>query len=722
MGLTVITREPDRTIVVFSSDEALAEFRRYVSEYGGIVPDGHAYSFVAGIDDVVSLTAEDRIGRLLRDDPLEPGETAQLDVEIMHPGSRDQCRSYVEELRGLAESQGGRLTDSYIGDSLCLTRCHLTEAGLQAFLEVEYVLEIDRKPRPTFDTTLIFHTTLDDLNEIPEVPKDAPGILVVDSGVMGNHPLLRPALGAAEVFPDRMRQRVQGGPEDGDATYGHGTGVCGIAVYGDVRSCIETASFRPSVRLFSARVLDDNGEYDDDDLAEHQLEEAVRHFVENYPQCRVINLSLGDDRLYFREGRKQFRLAATVDRLAYELRDRNILFVISSGNYRYTPDVPDHRIRDYPQSILSDEARVIDPGTSAIALTVGSLSTGNTPYRYSDDVNRRCIAGRDEFPSPFTRSGFGVDGMIKPDLVEYGGDEVFDPTVTVNDPGVGIPTTARDFAPPDARLFRAACGTSFSAPAVAHVAARLFNRFPSASSNLVRALLADSARVPLERPQEIDGDEWAEEVLRVYGYGRPNLERAAYSDQGEVLLLAEDEAPANSFHLFEIPSLPEEFLTQRGERHLSVTLAFDPPTRHTRGDSYLGLTMEFHMFRNTSSTDVESLFRDWSRAPAGENEQALESAISRLPSSQKVTLQPGTNQRKKGTLQKGMIKIGGARWTYDGGPLILSVACQRKWAPEEIDTQGYAVVVSVRHSGDEIRLYDRIRQQVRVAQRIQIRV
>src|SRR3990172_13085035 len=134
----------------------------------------------------------------------------------MHPGSRVQCEEYINELRQLAETYGGRLTDRYIGTYLCLARCHLNQDGLGAFLQVDYVMEIDRKPRPTFNTSLLFQTTLEDIGQILDVPDDASGVLVIDSGVMGNHPLIRPALGEAEVFPDNMRHRITGGPEDGD--------------------------------------------------------------------------------------------------------------------------------------------------------------------------------------------------------------------------------------------------------------------------------------------------------------------------------------------------------------------------------------------------------------------------------------------------------------------------------------------------------------------------
>jgi hypothetical protein len=580
LGLSIVSKEKDKTIVAFSSDEALAQFKRYLTEYAGLTPEAHAYDFVAAIDCIVPLSPDDRIGRLLRAQPLSANEVAPLDIELMHPGTVQGSQRYLDELRRVAERHGGRVSDSYVGDYLCLARCHLPQAGVDAFLSIDYVMEVDRVPRPTFETSLIFQTTLDDIGEVPEVSPNAPGILVIDSGVMGNHPLIRPALGDAQVFPDLMGQRVRGGPEDGDEqSGGHGTGVCGIAIYGDLGECIESRSFVPQVRLFSARVLDDNCQYDEENLVEHQIQDAVDYFVGNYPQCRVINLSLGDARLFARDGQKQFRLAAKIDELIHKLRGRNVVIVVSAGNYRYRPESADLKVTDYPGYLLHDDARVCDPGTAALALTVGSVASGNIPYRFQSDAGRRCVAGQKEFPSPFTRSGYGIDGMVKPDVVELGGDDVFDRAGGGRDPGAGVPMTARDFAPPTGSLFRTDAGTSFATPAVAHLAARLFDRFPSASSNLIRALIADSARIPAERPEGMKGSPWDEKPLRVYGYGRPSYERAAFSDQNEVLLLAENEVPLDHYHLYTIPALPDEFFETRGSRYLSVTLAHDPPTR-----------------------------------------------------------------------------------------------------------------------------------------------
>jgi hypothetical protein len=90
-------------------------------------------------------------------------------------------------------------------------------------------------------------------------PIEAFGVLVIDSGVQRGHPLIAPALGDAEVFPDPNYTFITGGPDDGDQTNGgHGTGVSGVAIYGDVRQSFEERSFQPEVWLFSARVTNEN--------------------------------------------------------------------------------------------------------------------------------------------------------------------------------------------------------------------------------------------------------------------------------------------------------------------------------------------------------------------------------------------------------------------------------------------------------------------------------
>ncbi len=723
-GLSLVARDASKTLVVFASDEDLSAFRKRVEIYGA--PTGAKYGEVGNIESLEPITAEDRTGRRLSADPIQPNEDAvPVDVELWHPGTASGALERVNEFRSFVGDQG-RVTDHYVGADLIVVRCRVDAVLVDLLLNVDIVREVDRIPAAAIERLQALGVGAADLPEILEAPDDAPGVLILDSGVTANHPLLAPAMGDAQVFPAELGERDGLGPADGDERlHGHGTAVAGFAVWGVPHGVLNGGSAQARVVLFSARVLDSNAEYDPNLLVEHQLEAAILYFLDAYPECRVINLSLGDDRLVFMEGNRQTRLAARIDELAYELQARNILFVISSGNYAHDPAHHASHVDDYPAYLLGDEAGLIEPATAALALTIGGLSGGGAPARLAQAAGRRAVAAAEGHPSPFTRTGLGVGQMIKPELVELAGDYAYDPSspgkIDRTDPGLGLPTTNRDFGPPDGRLLRAVSGTSFAAPAVAHMAAMLYDRYPDATPNLIRALLADSAQLPSDRPAPLNRRHDDESVLRVYGYGRPALDRAASSDDNDVLLVSETTISPDAFQLFEIPFLPPDFLGRAGGRWISVSLAFDPPTRQTRGDSYLGLAMQFHMFRNIAAEAVSGAFRDWQAEPAGPDEQRLESSLGKIPGSQKVDFTPGATVRRRGTLQRGLRKITNMSWEYDGGPLILAVSCLRKWAPPELNAQRYAVVVSLKHADTQASLHAPLRARLRPRPRVRIR-
>jgi subtilisin family serine protease len=224
------------------------------------------------------------------------------------------------------------------------------------------------------------------------------------------------------------------------------------------------------------------------------MRDAIRHFSDAYA-CRVFNLSLGDVNLPYRGG-KVSPWASILDTLA---RDLNALIVVSAGNFTYQPredEHPDSHVHRYPRYLLSDEAKVIEPATGAIVVTVGSLSRSDALPRGAghEDVAVRPISRAGE-PSPFTRSGPGLGGSIKPELCDFGGNRAYDGRLNrireFNE--CSVVSTNRDYL---RHLFAADVGTSFAAPRVAHIAAKLFQLFPNASANLIRALMVSSASVP----------------------------------------------------------------------------------------------------------------------------------------------------------------------------------------------------------------------------------
>ncbi|MFK0731986.1 MAG: S8 family peptidase [Gloeotrichia echinulata GP01] len=737
-GLDILAFEPDKAIVVFSSDLELKEFRKRLENYSQIT-EGPEYSYLGAIDELVPLEREDRIGRLLELKPVQPGELAALDLELWHTGDRKEMQKYLDDITEVLESLSSdtapmRMSDRYVGDYLCIARIKVTHEVLELLLEVEIVKEIDRPPQPAFERTADYNLPISSLPEVIPPPEENCGILVIDSGVQSGHPLIAPVLGEADVFPDPGHQLIKGGAED---VNGHGTSVAGIAIYGDVENCIKKLSFDPTVWLFSARVTNEECQYDEDLLVETQLDQAIHAFVDQYHNCKVINISLGNAEQIYMDGMKQFRLAAKIDEIAYQYHHKNIIFVISAGN-SYHEELEYEKLRtEYPNYLLNKNARIIDPATSAIALTVGSLSYGRGSITEPADVRRQAIAKLRGYPSPFTRNGFGVDGMIKPDVVDFGGDLALDLSYRE---GLGLPKVSQlgdnvagvsvvTFSNSKDSLFHICSGTSFAAPRVANIAAQLFTKYPNASSNLIRALIVNSAVLPKEIPsqfqlnsQQSQGKKskktkQIEKQLAIYGYGQTDLQRAMYSAENYVVL-SEDNIviPVGKFHIYEIPQLPEEFFDIEGTRTLSVTLAFDPPTRPTRGDSYLGVTMEFNIFKGIDRQSVINAYVDASKTdkPGEFAEISIKNLNKKHPRrSITIDLSPGSNLRKKGTVQRGQIQLKSRDQKYNNLPMNLVVSCNRKWAnTDEIKMQRYALVVSISHSDPQVDLYNRMRLQI----------
>ena len=745
-GLNLLACEPKKAIVVFSSDNQLTEFKRGLENYSQI-QEYPKYDYLRAIDELVPLERQDRIGRLLQLKPVQLGELTALDLELWHTGDRTEMRKYLDDIAEVLESLASdtapmRMSDSYIGEYLCIARIKVTDEVLELLLLEEIVKEIDRPPQPAFERTAEYNLPISDFPEVVAPPEDNCGILVIDSGVQRGHPLIAPVLGEAEVFPDAKREFIKGGADD---VNGHGTNVAGIAIYGNVENCIKQRSFEPTAWLFSARVTNEKNKYDEDLLVETQLDQAIRAFVEQYPNCKVINISLGNADQIYRDGVKQFRLAAMIDKIAYDYQHKNIVFVISAGNAFYEEAKSDEQLRtDYPNYLLKKSARIIDPATSAIAITVGSLSLGRGSITEPSDVRRQAIAQLSGYPSPFTRTGFGVDGMIKPDVVDFGGDLVLDlsyrpslnlPKSTVlpdNVAGVSVVTLSKDLKN---SLFQICSGTSFAAPRVANLAAQLFTKYPDASSNLIRALIVNSALLPKKIPGEFKcnnkqsqrkNTEQIKKQLAIYGYGQADLERAMYSAENYVVL-SEDNISLNVgyFHIYEIPELPREFFKVKGTRMLSITLAFDPPTRPTRRDSYLGVTMEFELFKGIDSEIIRRAYEAASKtsSPDESTDNTKAKLIKENGSGIEVKLSPGSNLRKKGTVQRGQVEIFPQSTKYDEGNMTLIVSCNRKWAKlDEIKMQRYALVACISHSNPQVDLYNRMQNPMAQTERERARV
>jgi hypothetical protein len=705
-GLTLVGQADEKTLILFSTDTELRAFRERLSAYQSGPQEGrknapHAQIF-ANIEEVGKVQPVDRIGRLflaeritLPDDFSETTEYT-VDVELWHTGNQPECRRQVAGIREYVASLGGRATDDYVDSALVLVRLKASGRVIKAILSIDAISTIDLPPRVSLTVSQQLDISLQDLGQVPAPPDNATGICILDSGVTGGHPLLGPALGEATVVPPRL-----GSSADEN---GHGTMVAGLALYGDVQDCIHRRQFVPQLRLYSARVLNRDNKFDDDTLITTQMRQSIEYFRNTYG-CRVFSASLGDDSLPFNGG-KVSAWASILDHLSREL---DVLVVVSVGNYDHEPSQDrdsDHHVQGYPHYLMDPPARIIEPATGCIVLTVGSLAnSANVPIGQSGNVAYRPIAQPGQ-PSPFTRSGPGIGGAIKPELCEYGGNLVYDGYThrTRSSSESSIVSLNRDYVQ---RLFQTDAGTSYAAPKVAHIAARVWSGFPQGGTNLIRSLLAASATVP-EEALQILNPVGESAVRQLCGYGVPSHDRALHSDANRVVLYAQGELPFDMFHIYEVP-IPDEIYNVGGQRRISVTLAFDPPVRHSRLD-YLGTKMSFRLIRGKSIGEVEAAFKK-------RNEE--DQQVDRIGPPYDCPLDPKPTEREGGTLQKASFTMKRTPEPY-GDMYFLVVRCERAWALDEHAPQRYATVVTVEHQA-QVNLYARIQSRLQIPVRLRTR-
>ena len=692
VGLTVLATGPDQALILFADDVELTEFKEKVAAYNGEKPEnqkGQPYAgLVEAIEAIRPILPADRIGAVLRSEGYETAESFPDGVETydvdLWPVSDFNAELFIHRVTTALERHEGTVINSYRGASLLLMRVRGNGVSIRALLELPEISSIDRPPAPDWPELAANELTLGDVPDVFPAEIGAIPVGVIDSGLSSAHPFLVGSLAGAFGEPASLG--------DGDEK-GHGTPVSGIVVYGDVRQRLAESPFQARFRVVSARVVNADGRFDDEELIPSQMEKAIRRLHDEFG-CRVVNISLGDIKRPVKA--KPSSWASVLDTLAREL---DIVIVVSAGNASgtYLASLGDEIGNRYPGYLFDESNRILEPSSAVNVLTVGSISHSNglSPVD-QENVGVRSIAEMYQ-PSPFTRVGPGANKILKPDLVDFGGTAVFDgPTQRLqggsNRANAGILSTNNEYLQ---QLLKYYSGTSFAAPLVAHKAALLFDRFPNASANFVRALLALSADHPDLAVACLNGDKDA--IFNLLGYGLPDVARALDSDDNRVILIADDILPADKFAVYEVP-IPEEF-KDKGARQIRVALSFDPPVRHTRLD-YAGIAMGFHLIRGADASEVFDAFRKW---------EAEEGAAPRIKSAFKCDLKPGPQRRERGTLQCATFSMSADSSKY-GDSYYLAVRCESGWSSDE---QDFAVAVELRVQAD-VPLYQRLRERVRV--------
>ena len=271
------------------------------------------------------------------------------------------------------------------------------------------------------------------ISALPIASSD-PAIAIVDSGVA-----------KGQAFGNRLAASVDltasaAPATDGD-TYGHGTLVAGIAA----GSSQPYPGAAPKARLVSIRVVGSDGSALTSDViaaADWIYTNRARYGI------RVANFSL-------HSSAAASAVDDPLDRAVRRLWLTGTVVVAAAGNN-------------------GAERMVYAPASDPFVITVGAVGTGSTPF-----------AG-DDLPAPWSSFGYTGDGFAKPELVAPGRMMV----------GPVPPDSPLALTFPDrvvAPGWMWMSGTSFSAPVISGIAARLLSMHPNWTPDQVKGALMATA-------------------------------------------------------------------------------------------------------------------------------------------------------------------------------------------------------------------------------------
>lgn len=361
-------------------------------------------------------------------------------------------------------------------------------------------------------------------------------VCIVDTGANNAHPLIAPLLADA----DTHTVEPAWGPAD---NHGHGTLMCGIAAYGDTLgdNLQHTGELVIEHRLESSKILRAPGETTDQQLYGLRTREAVTRVEITAPGrnrvfCMAVTTTEGQDR-----GRPT-SWSGALDALAAGVDGGDPrLFIVAGGNVGNPAD--------WLLAPTSNEtASVHDPAQAWNALAVGAIN-------HRDQIDDPTLAAH-FVPSsaPGELSPYSSTSLVwsrpwpnKPDIVMEGGTPGRNENQFANpfcEPLDDLSLLSTHHEPQIAQL-AAHNMTSAATALAAEMAVRLRAAYPEAWPETIRGLMVHSARWPdaLRAQFQQPGDTvkaTLARLLRIAGYGEPDMARAFASARDSLTLIAQE--------------------------------------------------------------------------------------------------------------------------------------------------------------------------------------
>ncbi len=374
---------------------------------------------------------------------------------------------------------------------------------------------------------------------------------IIDGGISRENKYLAPYIVAREEYVNLAYQNNS-----------HATFIASTIQFGNALNGIESTSEKrfEFVDIIALPNSDENvGPVDS--IGEAELMEIIEEAMERYADTtKIWNLSLGIENQVCNGTMSDLGVFLDYIQDTYKVQ-----IFVSSGNLRKLP------LRTWPtQSDMGERDRIIAPADSVRAITVGSIAL----YESENSIVRT------NEPSPFSRRGPGANYIVKPDIVDYGGNV----STAYDIKGLGM--RGMDV---NGDVIEG-IGTSYSTPRAAQKFAAIYDEMAEKDLLLAKAMLIHSARLNSRELLEQDQNN-----IKYYGFGMPslNVQDILQCSQDEVTLVFKQKI-VQGYHLemYEFPFPNSLIYDGKCHGEIGMTLAYNPMVNERYGGEYCRINID----------------------------------------------------------------------------------------------------------------------------------
>lgn len=355
-------------------------------------------------------------------------------------------------------------------------------------------------------------------------------ICLLDSGVNNGHILLKPVL----ADDNCLTYNADWGTSD---SKGHGTEMAGISTYFDLNKVLESSGEISINHILESVKIVQNGQANEPQLYGDITSQAINRAELNNPHLkRVICMAVTAENI--KDG-KPTSWSGAVDSLSFgtfaEESNEKRLIIISAGNV----DISDFKNVPYPE--LNKINQIQNPAQAWNAITVGAYTR---KANIQDSIfNGYNAIAEPYLLSPYSRTSCLWDNKwpIKPDIVCEGGNIATNGIEYDYPDDLSLLTTSKDV---NSKSFSTINATSSATAQASYIAAEIQENYPEYWPETIRALMINSADWTSQMLEEnIKRGNKTEylNLLRIYGYGIPNLKKAIRTANNSINMVIQSE-------------------------------------------------------------------------------------------------------------------------------------------------------------------------------------